>query len=653
LKKVAKISPTKTQKIPDSFIYFDTESWVKTDIENIDIEKVKNGSKVFKKHKHYLTCACFNNTFKVYMRESLDSFWGDVNSYAKGNKETWVFAHNAGYDCLVSGLVPRLVGLGMYVETFSPKNPFFMILTNKRCDKKCESCVYSESKKRVRCRFPEYKIRIVDSLNYYNTSLLKLGEKFGMSKGECDYENTTDLGAVEYCLNDVDILKTAMEEFISLIKRDNMGSLKMTLAGQSFAAFRARFLNCDIFLHRDLWELILERNGYSGGRNECFYLGKVPEPIYYLDVNSMYPYVMMKYPYPVKKLGSRKLYEDVKYRKEGMEEFFNSWKILDGNLFLADVLVKTNESVFPLKGERLEFPVGEFRTQLTTEEIRYGLEHNLIVHIYSYVWYEASFYFKDYIDYYYNERLKSGDKGDEILKYLYKIFQNALYGKFGQKNEHWEKIGNCDINEVYEMIVDIEGKPTLTKCFGGGVFKKTKMPTGENESLYSFPAVSAHVTANARMLLWEYMKIAQKVYYCDTDSLMTNKEGYDRLMNAGFIDKNKLGWLKLEKQTDDLLLWGCKDYEIDGKRTLKGVSMVKCKCKGKDDNCPECKGMGKVYNEIDNNTFAVVQWGSFNSSIRKGDLINFENKVVLKTLKREYKKGKVLESGEVVANEKR
>jgi len=50
--------------------------------------------------------------------------------------------------------------------------------------------------------------------------------------------------------------------------------------------------------------LKLEREGYNGGRNECFYIGTLNSQKYYkLDVNSMYPYVMQNNKYPVELLG--------------------------------------------------------------------------------------------------------------------------------------------------------------------------------------------------------------------------------------------------------------------------------------------------------------------------------------------------------------
>jgi hypothetical protein len=91
-----------------------------------------------------------------------------------------------------------------------------------------------------------------------------------------------------------------------------------------------------------------------------------------------------------------------------------------------------------------------------------------------------------------------------------------------------------------------------------------QISTSEGEGAQSFPAIAAHVTSYARMLLFNYIKHCKKaelnVYYCDTDSIFTSGE-----LLADFISSTELGKLKLEHCYDNgLSFMGLKNYsEID------------------------------------------------------------------------------------------
>jgi hypothetical protein len=84
------------------------------------------------------------------------------------------------------------------------------------------------------------------------------------------------------------------------------------------------------------------------------------------------------------------------------------------------------------------------------------------------------------------------------------------------------------------------------------------------ESDISFPAISAHITSYARVKLWKVISYCRendiKVYYCDTDSIFTNKPLPDFLVSS-----TELGKMKLEKVFQyGLQLNGLKNYaELD------------------------------------------------------------------------------------------
>ena len=605
------LSKNEKTETPKYIIFFDSESWV--DTSPLSQDDTEN-----REHKTYLIEGTFckrqskgnykeyNKTYRIDTDENFKrTFWGDVDSFTKAKCKTWIFAHNARYDTLTTGAINYLIDLGYRVSAFSDANPFFMCFENKELRK---------------------KIMIVSSTNYFQQSLKSLGQCFGLEKMEIEYDNTNIDESVIYCKRDVEILKTAMLTLIEFIKQEDLGIFKMTIAGQAFNAYRHRFMEKEIFIHRNKESLILERAAYAGGRTEIWKHGQYNMELFYVDVNSMYPYVMREFTYPTKLITYRK-----KLSIDDAKVFLDS-----GFLMVAKVLLNTDKRIYFKKDKRLFFPVGEFETVLSTEELKKAIDENHIIKIKECNIYEGENIFAAYVNYFYDKRLEAKQNKNEVYSLLYKLFLNCLYGKFGQTSIRWEKINDADPKKIeQEWILDTDtNERYLIKTFGGATFRELKLPVGENEAKDSFPAIAGHVTANARMLLWDCIETAgtNNVYYMDTDSLFVNKEGYENLINKGLINENELGKLKLENVIEYFDIRGCKDY----KYTIKGGKTVE-----------KIKGVSKNSLILNDNEFMSMQWGGMSKGIKEGNLEGYSNNIIRKELKREYSKG-IKENGEVL-----
>lgn len=607
-----RLTKSTKSEIPSDIIFFDTESRVDINITNDDIQRTMSGDKVEKDHELYLICACYckrqksgeySEQWRDYFPQAdgdtsfMDHFWNDVDAYVKKKKRCFLIAHNASYDVIASGCIPSLVARGYTVEAFSDSNPFFLKLAK-----------YTDG---VR----EKSLMIVSSTNYYQFSLAKLGECFGIPKTEIDYGEADIKAAIPYCRNDVQILKTAMLGFIKFIQEEDLGSFALTIAGQSMRAYRTRFLKDDtIYIHKDKKSLILEREAYAGGRNEAWRIGQINDHIYYLDVNSMYPSVMKYQKFPVKLIT---------HRSRGKLRELQQFIIDKGYLAIAKVKLKAKDPIYFKKAGKLIFPIGEFVTTLSTPELIRAIADESIETVYKYNLYEGDYIFRDYVDYFYNKRLEAKANKDDVRTLLFKLFLNSLYGKFGQKSVNWERIDDADPEIVRtETIYNAAtGKRITYKIFGGGRFIKVEKPDGENESYNSFPAIAAHVTAYARMMLWKYIETAgaDNVYYMDTDSLFVNRAGYENLLAAGFIDDKKLGLLKVEEEADEMYINGCKDYIFNDHHKIKGISKSSVK--------------------IDDSKYISTIWRGLSKFIKSGDLSHYKNEMIIKTLSRQYDKG--------------
>lgn len=687
------LTPIERTTVPERAVYFDAEARTDIEITQAEIDRALAGEKVWKPHFPYLTCAEFTDYArgKVFEREYWDraddparsgddhflaQFWTDVEAYCQMGKKLHLFAHNAKYDVQVLAGVYHLVNLGYRVVSFSDDNPFILRF-EKFFRKSPRGIVYKKPKKKT--------IVILSSTNYYQQTLASLGKVFGIKKLDFDHGHVVNMDdpsdrerAISYCRVDVRILAAAMKSLFDFIDREELGQFKETIAGQAFQAFRSRFLEeDDIFIHSHPEALAVERRAYAGGRNEVFQMGKIPGRTYVNDINSMYPFVMAKYKYPVR---------HVSFRKTGTPASCEQL-IKDGYLLCCDALIETPEPIFHLKAERLIFPTGRFWTSLSTPELIEAIKRGYLKAVKNVSVYEGKEIFAPYVDYMYKARLKAKKEKDAIHDLLFKMFLNTLYGKFGQKNEKWEAIDETDPYDV--MLLDVwdpvERKMMHYKIFGGHVFQKQTDPD-DIEATHSAPAIAAHVTANSRMLLWRVFEAAgrENVYYCDTDSVFTNWQGYMNLTASGWVDDKKLGALAMEKH-GFLYLNGCKDYVFmksspvvlkdrtrqalhDSRqlaqrlvRTIHRHTLAKRlhRPAGSRAYIPQgvrrgehfikqqkIKGVSRSAKMIGVDDdghlqFAVTQWTGFSERFKEGSFRHYRNKVIIKTLKREYKKAHV------------
>ncbi|GAI10757.1 unnamed protein product, partial [marine sediment metagenome] len=123
--------------------------------------------------------------------------------------------------------------------------------------------------------------------------------------------------------------------------------------------------------------------------------------------------------------------------------------------------------------------------------------------------------------------------------------------------EYWkEEVINLDTGERTIMIK---------------LMNKLIVQYNESEGENAFPAIAAHVTENARFVLWEIINgIGRyRVLYCDTDSVKI-EESY--MYRVGWpMHETDLGALKIEERSEQLYLGGAKNYRTENHRHIKGI----------------------------------------------------------------------------------
>lgn len=467
-----------------------------------------------------------------------DSLADFIDQATNGGSTTYVFAHNIPYDLAMSNVFVNLLERGWYpTQIYEENATFYSILVRGR-----------------------KKIILLDTLNFFPGRLEEIGRMLGLEKGRVDFESADDEALLAYCSRDVEIIREAVLRHLEWIEREGYGGWRPTRASLAFSIFRRTFMKHIIVIHNNREALRLERLAYGGGLVRCWRAGAFGgETFYKLDVNSMYPAEMRDNDYPTELVC---VLEDVDV--ERLEQ------IVDRYLVIADLVVKPEKPFFRRKaGNRVIYPLYEFRGVFSTPEVVELLRDGSIRKVLKVAVYRGGKIFREFVEHFYEKRLEAKRKNDRVGDMNYKLILNSLYGKFGSRASVLVPYPVPDeVTPDCVEIVDPEtGKRQRIAWIAGIPFIRD----GDAEGFNSFPAIAAHVTAYARMYLMRLTLKAglENVYYSDTDSLIVNSVGRDRL--SDLIHPEKLGYLKEEGVADRLIIYARKDYQFGEQIKRKGI----------------------------------------------------------------------------------
>lgn len=568
-------------EIPSQFICVDTETHPERLPDGSERDHLTFGWAVYQRARirgHWCEPEWFRFTDRA-------TFWKWARSKARSKTTLYMFCHNTSFDLPV---------LGAFTVT-------------RKLGYKLRMAIIDAPPTILKWEYRKATIKFLDTLNFWKVPLAKLGEKIGLPKLPMPSADAPREEWDTYTRQDVEILRRALLGWWEFLASEHLGNFRPTLASQAMGTFKHKYMDTKILVHTRPEVLVLERAAYHGGRCECFYIGRKRRKFTLLDVNSMYPAVMARFPYPVKLLW---------VHAQGSEDKLR--RALRTHLVLADVTLETSEPAFPkVWKNKLMFPVGRFRAVLTTEEVKYALKRRCIREYHTLVEYSGARCFHAFVRDFHRRRLAAQAAGNKTLDYQFKILLNSFYGKFGQTGRVWSKHAETQ-DESARSWTEVNLRTGKVKKFRqlAGLVQSFEQ---EPESAESCPVIAAHVTANARMLLWEYICRAGQdhVFYCDTDSLLVDSEGRRNLTK--YLHPTRLGFLKSEGEFQDIEIWGAKDYRFGSKVRHKGI-----------------RGNAE---QISSNQWKQWQWSSLIGLIRSGQLENPYRKPVTKTLRRVYDKG--------------
>ena len=394
--------------------------------------------------------------------------------------------------------------------------------------------------------FEEVKISFIDSYNVLANSLQNLSKIFDVKhkKIEIEYdknnmrkfkEENRDL-YYEYLKNDVISLFEICEEFE---RKLGINFFPTTIASLSLYLYRRNFLDRNLFSPRKKVDDFIAQS-YAGGRVEVFRPGK-HDQVFVYDVNSMYPFVMKTFEYPI---GTPVKVYNYKPNYIGIYHIrFNQTNYDIPAIFWRKS--KENGLEFVYEGEGYYF----------SPEIEVALRHGVKIEFFEgYIWKNKTKLFSNFVDFYYNIRKENKNNA---MGYICKLILNSLYGKFAQK-ERKSVLVRLKADELEKLLK----KKISVIPYKGDLYEVIYSQTITHRIIQLSALTTSYVRAYLAELIIKYK---DNIIYADTDSLHLNCEIYE---NIG----QELGQLKLEKAGSGIYL-GRKQYMIENNIKFKGVKV--------------------------------------------------------------------------------
>ena len=518
--------------------------------------------------------------------------WDFVNQACPKRTTTYLTAHNLGFDLAVTDGFKGLYDRGWTLESFYSKGVTSIFRWSR------DDC----------------KLIGVDNTNLFPGKLERWGTILLIPKLKINFDTAVDSDLIPYCRRDVEIMYRCWLTWLEFLDANGCGAFKSTVGATAFSTWRHSYMPTRVHIHNNTLALSLERSAYRGGRTEVLFQGSPPgDKFYYLDVNSLYGCVLSRYYYPAGLYTARET-----------DSLSLLLKKLEKYTVIARVEIETSQPWFPLKYQAHTcYPIGRFITTLTTPELILCFQRGWLRSVQAIAWYRQASLFSAYVKAFIELRRQYRSEGNAGFSEICKLLINSLYGKFGQQAFEQTLIGETDISNIWRMsCYDADSGEFYDQiALAGGVYEERK--TGE--AFHSFPAIAAHVTAYARLYLY---RLCQKVptghvFYMDTDSLIVDGVGLDALKTM--LHPERIGYLKIEHESNDLTIYAPKDYKMGERQRIKGIRQ------------------GAV--RINDSEFLQDQWFGLAGLIRRGNVDGAIIRPLRKHQQRAIFSGRLLPSG--------
>jgi len=514
----------------------------------------------------------------------------DVYAHNLGNFDglflpTWLMRHQDKYGFEVIPVQSSILMLEVWERNLARKR-------TTRLQRK-------QANERDRKDMPRW--RFLDSFKVMPLSLdamirmFKLRDEGKSGKVTFDLGNHEDHpGWDEYNQADTELLYRAIERYRQLVFDKLHGDIGISAPATAMKTFRLAYLDRKLTRHRHFRTCKDEsclgcaheffRRAYHGGRTEI-YTANGSDLAYY-DINSSYPASMLE-PQPVGAMIVKDGKEDIsdEVLRAGLGRLVGFVECT------VDVPKGVYLPVLPLEWDgKLMFPTGTFSGVWNWHELQllFCLGGH-ILRIERSVWIEAEPVLANFARSLYALRDKTRSDYDPSLSEVAKIMANSLFGKFGMHPVR-EKVLILEPGDSAPKGARIPGKMRTLDFPDGpvfyGVWSPIRLLEQHIDAPYIIPQIAANITSLSRVRLWKLARYmlarGGRIFYSDTDSLITDRDDYP--------DETHLGGCKKEFGPEKISFAAVapKTYHITKEKPFKGMHLLEAGRRTCGPDCPGC-----------------------------------------------------------------
>lgn len=462
------------------------------------------------------------------------ALWEWVDGRTQARARTVLVAHNLAYDVRITAALSTLPSLG-----WSLKN-----------------CRLDRGQAWFDWRRDGRTLIMCDSMAWCPVSLERLGEWVEIPKLPLPPWDDTDAAWEARCRRDVEILAAVWRRLVEWVKADDLGNWKPTGAGQSWAAFRHRFMGHRILAHDNANARGAERDAAFTGRCEAWQHGRAKGgPFAEWDATAAYAHVGAECSVPIKLVGETSAptlaQHAVLTRKYAV---------------LAEVTVTTDVPTVPARvGGRIAWPTGTFATTLWENELALALDHGATVAIERVWWYRRAPALRAFNEWVLDRISPEATALDPVIACAAKHWSRALVGRFGARWGSWETVGRAPTPGLsLSTVIDRSEGRTWELLQVGHELKRR---TATFDSPDAVVAVMSWIMAECRVRLWGVLEAAgpENVLYMDTDGVIVNATGSQRLRSAAVTG------LRLKSEWRAVEVLGPRQIILSGALRASGV----------------------------------------------------------------------------------
>lgn len=480
---------------------------------------------------------------KTPSRETTDyddptAMWHDIGEFTRSNARTIVWAHNLAYDLRISRALELLPESGWELQAIA--------LDGISCWGKFTR--------------DDHTLVLADFTSWAMVPLSRIGDWLGVPTKPRPTDPFNVAQALDRCRGDVQTLGAAVEFTLDWLQREDLGNLQITGAGQGFTAFRHKHLTHKILVHDDADARRAERRAIWTGRTEAWHHGTINNiTTYEYDLQRAYATIARDVTLPTVYVG-----------KLSTISLADLGRFSRTRRLLCNCVIETPRPIVPTSNDgRILWPVGHFQSTLWDCEIHALLAGGANVRIGESYVYTSEPCLRDWALWILG-RLDAQRGTDHPLEQrILKSWSRSLIGRFALQYRSWLPLGTTEESNLIlcRMIGEGEKKNAQLLHVGNNLFELGDMAEGEN----SLPQLTGYITAMCRVRLWELMNTAglDHVYYVDTDSIITDRVGADRLESR--IQSDGAYGLALKREIRHLELNGPRQLAVDGDRRHAGV----------------------------------------------------------------------------------